>query len=67
MLCHPERSEAESKDPVALSLGSAAGFLRPSLKATASQATSLGMTTLARLETFCSRSMEISGILEGAT
>jgi hypothetical protein len=55
MLCHPERSEAESKDPVALSFV----LLRDS-------STSLGMTSF-RVENFCASSMEISGNLERAT
>jgi hypothetical protein len=42
---HPERSEAESKDPVEVTpKGSAAGCLPPSHKAAARQAALLGMT-----------------------
>ena len=44
-MCHPERSEAESKDPVEITLKLAQRDpSQPSHKATARQATSLDMT-----------------------
>ena len=44
--CHPERSEAESKDPANLTTDLATGFRQLSHEATTWQATSLGMTVL---------------------